>query len=182
MKEEWRRVVGSDRHEVSNTGKLRTIEYKSRNIFGEYTMRPRPVKGNRTKSGYMRVYLYLPNGRRNVFLHVLVLEAFRGPRPKGYVSRHLDGNPENNSLDNLVWGTYEENTADMKRHGTVILGEKCLAAKLTGTQVLAIVDEKKTGKMNTEIAKNYPVTPQNIGDIVRGNTWAWLTGIKREGE
>ena len=50
------------------------------------------------------------------------------------------------------------------------------------TQVLAIVDEKKTGKMNTEIAKNYPVTPQNIGDIVRGNTWAWLTGIKREGE
>ena len=32
--------------------------------------------------------------------------------------RHLDGNPHNNRLDNIVWGTVVENEADKVRHGT----------------------------------------------------------------
>lgn len=54
---------------------------------------------------------------RTTRVHVLVLEAFDRPRPKGAVCRHLDGNPINNHLSNLAWGTHKENTEDRKRHG-----------------------------------------------------------------
>ena len=51
-------------------------------------------------------------------LHGLVLEAFQGPRPEGLVARHLDDNPLNNTVENLVWGTQSENVLDAVRNGT----------------------------------------------------------------
>jgi hypothetical protein len=30
--------------------------------------------------------------------------------------RHLDGNPKNNRLENLAWGTYKENAQDRELH------------------------------------------------------------------
>jgi hypothetical protein len=52
------------------------------------------------------------------FVHRLVLEAFVGPCPEGMECRHLDGDPANNRLENLRWGTHRENAADQVRHGT----------------------------------------------------------------
>ncbi len=49
-------------------------------------------------------------------VHRLVLLAFKG-RPKNHRQvRHLDGDPNNNQLENLVWGTGKENWRDRKRH------------------------------------------------------------------
>lgn len=59
------------------------------------------------------------DGQREVRpVHLLVLEVFRGPRPAGLVSRHLDGNAFNNRLDNLVYGTQSQNIHDAIKHGT----------------------------------------------------------------
>lgn len=58
-------------------------------------------------------------------LHRLVLIAFQGfpkrerGKGKGMVVRHLDGDPGNNNLDNLKWGTQQENWEDRKRHGRI---------------------------------------------------------------
>ena len=51
-------------------------------------------------------------------VHRLVLEAFVGPRPEGMVARHLNGDPGDNRLENLAWGTQSENNYDKVRHGT----------------------------------------------------------------
>ncbi len=50
-------------------------------------------------------------------VHRLMLETFVGPRPEGYICRHLDGDPTNNHLSNLCWGTPRENYDDTIRHG-----------------------------------------------------------------
>lgn len=52
-------------------------------------------------------------------VHSLVLLAFEGPRPadKPHI-RHLDGNPANNTVGNLKYGTALENAQDRDRHGT----------------------------------------------------------------
>ena len=50
-------------------------------------------------------------------VHRLVLLAFRGAPPPGMECRHLDGDPGNNQLSNLVWGTRKQNAADTIRHG-----------------------------------------------------------------
>lgn len=75
------------------------------------------MKQNIDPCGYPRVTLY--NGRhQNFCVHTLVMLAFVGPRPKGMHCRHLDGNPTNNSLSNLEYGTVTENQLDRARHGT----------------------------------------------------------------
>lgn len=50
-------------------------------------------------------------------IHGLVLAAFDGPRPDDLETRHLDGNPTNNRLSNLIYGTGTENQLDRVRHG-----------------------------------------------------------------
>jgi hypothetical protein len=65
--------------------------------------------------GHLSVVL----GRRNTrMVHTLVLEAFVGPRPPGKEACHGNGQPGDNRLSNLRWGTRSENIADAVRHGT----------------------------------------------------------------
>ncbi|WP_221625413.1 HNH endonuclease [Homoserinimonas aerilata] len=49
-------------------------------------------------------------------VHRLVAFAFIGA-PTGPVVRHLDGNPDNNAVTNLAFGTVAENNRDTIRHG-----------------------------------------------------------------
>lgn len=53
-----------------------------------------------------------------VRVHHLVLETFVSNCPDGMNCRHLDGDPSNNALSNLAWGTQSEQVADKKAHGT----------------------------------------------------------------
>src|SRR5271166_1685861 len=68
------------------------------------------LKGNPNGKGHLQ---YTLRGYR-YFGHTLVLLTFVGPCPEGYECRHLDGNPANNRLRNLAWGTRLENAADQR--------------------------------------------------------------------
>lgn len=68
--------------------------------------------------GYRSVALMMPNKRaRSWRINVLVLIAFRGPRPLRHDSCHGNGMRQDNRLSNLRWGTRRENAADASRHG-----------------------------------------------------------------
>lgn len=102
---EWRPVPGWEGlYEVSSDGQIRSLRAG------------RPMRTFITEKGYRRVYLYRGKRIQRVRVHTAVLGAFVGPRPAGMVTRHLDGNPANNHLSNLAWGTHAENEADKKRH------------------------------------------------------------------
>ncbi len=65
---------------------------------------------------YERISVPGINGGTHV--HVLVSDAFLGPRPDGLDVRHLDGNRRNNHPENLVYGTRQDNMLDKQFHGT----------------------------------------------------------------
>lgn len=70
------------------------------------------------KYGHRVVDLYVNGKRRHRYVAVLVAEAFI-PNPNNYPEVcHKDGNPNNNHVTNLKWGTHLENMEDAKRHGT----------------------------------------------------------------
>jgi hypothetical protein len=57
-------------------------------------------------------------GGKSARVHNLVLEAFCGPRPEGYVACHNNGDPHDNRVENLRWDTYSSNNRDLVKHNT----------------------------------------------------------------
>ncbi len=103
--ETWRPVVSCEGYEVSDLGRVRT-------------RRGKVMKSCPDNDGYPTVKPCV-NGRYMSYrVHRLVAEAFLGERPEGEEVRHLDGNPANNALPNLCYGTRSENNLDSVRHGT----------------------------------------------------------------
>jgi hypothetical protein len=136
------------------------------------------IKHKIDKTGYLRLSLSKENKRVTVSVHKLVLESFVGPCPEGYQCRHLDGDPTNCKLDNLVWGTVQENHDDKKRHGTMARGSSIGCSKLTEDQVVEIRKLAREGVFLKEIARRFSVADISIARIVRRKTWGHLSDNK----
>lgn len=98
-------------------------------------------------------------------IHRLVLETFVGLCPSGMQCRHLNGNHQDNRLENLSWGTQLENAQDRINHGNA-------NKKLTEQEVKEIWKLWCSGLFTQkEIGEIYGVCNQNISCIVNGKTW-----------
>lgn len=108
--EEWRPVLGyEDLYEVSSTGHV------ARRGQVRQLALPQTYWG-----AYLAVTLRGRGRPRRARVHVLVLEAFIGPRPKGMVARHLNDQQSDNRLENLAWGTPEQNREDARRNRNTV--------------------------------------------------------------
>lgn len=110
--EQWRSIPGWEgQYDVSDRGRVRSWKNYS-------TPAPRILRAGVSGDGYLTVRLSRSGDAPTFHLHRLVLLAFVGPLPDEAVTRHLDGDPTNNRLDNLQYGTPGENIRDAVRHGT----------------------------------------------------------------
>lgn len=113
--ETWKPIPGYEgSYEASDQGRIRSLD---RTII-EKTGRAVNVRGRILKptEGNKRYLLVTLSGRTKR-VHRLVLAAFEGENPDMQV-RHLDGDPQNNRIENLAYGTNAENMADSIEHGT----------------------------------------------------------------
>ena len=105
--------------------------------------KPQEVKHTLLKIGYYSVAL---NGKR-YFLHRLLAEAFI-PNPEGKPEvDHIDGNPQNNSLDNLRWATHKENLNNPVSVKREIESHTGLESNIKGRKKVWIDKENKIYKM-----------------------------------
>lgn len=75
-----------------------------------------PVQARDDGRGYLCVTLIDEHKKRRTYkLHHVVMEAFKGPTPKGYHIDHKDHDKTNNALANLRWRKASENSADCSR-------------------------------------------------------------------
>jgi hypothetical protein len=116
-------------YEVSNLGTVRSVE---RTIdckrCGLRKFDAKVLSAKHHNKGYLKVSLYKAGSAKTYFIHRLVLHAFKGqpPADKPY-ARHLDGNPKNNRLENLDYGSQTDNENDKRNHGTWHLRGPCYA-------------------------------------------------------
>lgn len=168
--EQWREIPEHPGYEVSDQGRVRS--YRSRQGHSQDTprlMSPKEVQG------YMQIKL----GRtRQAKVHTLMLETFVGPRPEGMVCRHLDGKPAHNVLENLCWGTLEENYADRHLHGTDNTGSRHGLARIHEDDVPRIRRMLAEGVAHEFIAEALTVPRGVIRKISSGKTWRH---VPREG-
>lgn len=136
-------------------------------LYGPRGHRMRPKV---TPDGHLKVLTRRGNRPRTLFLHRAVLLAWVGPPGPGEESLHGDGDPANNVLGNLRWGTRVENHADRARHGVLVEGERQHAAKLTAADVREIRRLRGTVGIRA-LARRYGVDHSAVSRAAAGRSW-----------
>jgi hypothetical protein len=169
--ETWKPVVGWLGYEVSDLGRVRSWKSRGRSTNLPDVPRIRKLQKN-PKTGYLYVMLSEKGEHQLRQVHVMVLEAFRGPCPAGMESRHLDNDETNNCLGNLVYGTRRDQFDDQVRAGTDTRGERNGAAKLTNAQAVRIRERLAAGEKGSTLAREYGVLDSTITRIKKGARYA----------
>lgn len=167
MDEIWKDIPDSD-YSVSNLGRVAS---RKKGVW-------RVMKGNHRLDGYMCVTLGDGHGGRiAVKVHILVAEAFLGPKPTPkHEVNHIDGIRGNNYADNLEWVTRSGNQRhryDVLKHGAV-RGEAHGRAKVTEAEVREIIRRCAAGEFHRVVAADYGVARCTVGQIASGKYWGWL--------
>jgi hypothetical protein len=87
---------------------------------------------------------------------------------------HNDGDPANNHVSNLRWSTHRDNQMDMRRHGTMQDGDKCISAKLTPEQAAEIRRRAQKRGEGVRLAAEFGLSKAQISRIKNGKRWAIL--------
>jgi len=195
QKEEWKTIKVFDDYEISNFGRVKSFKrYKNGKILNYYD----------DSHGYLFVKLYINGKSDNKRIHRLVLETFVGINPDKPFCNHIDGNKENNYIENLEWCTPSENikhefkiglqsnkgenNPNYRKHPSKETkrkqsekakgkyeGENNPSSILTIKDVIQIRKHLKEGILTQkEIGKIFGVSHITISDIKRGRTWSHL--------
>lgn len=131
--------------------KLRVLD-----LFSGYTIREdgqiksrfgRLIKQQAGNTGYLRVELWTNGKGKKYLLHRLIAEKFI-PNPDGKpVVNHIDGNKQNNAIENLEWVTRSENQLHAYRAGLQVGYKK--PTKLTARHKRALCGSRWRGERRT---------------------------------
>lgn len=167
----WRRCIRFPDYEISERGAVRrAVPSRTRKAGHRLTASP-------DRGGYLRYHLSKDGRKFLVYAHVLVLEAFVGPKPSPkHEGAHNDGKPWHNHYKNLRWDTRRGNHADLQYHGTAVKGSRNGRAKLTEGQVVQLRKEyAMLGKGRWGVAAGlqvkYGISRSTLRDIVSRAHW-----------
>lgn len=168
MEELWKDIPGfAGRYQVSNLGKIKSLNY---NRSG----RPGIIKLCRSKKGYLRTTLWFGKNRKTMTVHRVVSLVFiDNPKDLKEVN-HIDGDKENNAVQNLEWCTRGGNIKHAYKQGLrSAQGGNNANAKLKESDVLKIrgVFAKEKTPTFKSIAQEYKVSPSTIKKVVTRQSW-----------
>lgn len=173
MKEIWKDIPGYEgRYQASTEGNIRSVDrvVYSRNW---YTGQPfaRHIKGRILRPGRFckngHVSVVLGHGAVGSPVHQLIMLTFVGPPPAGQEVRHKNGDPTDNRLSNLEYGTRTDNILDVFYQGKAW-------RKLSIEDVEQIRFGISTGISGADLAGMYGVSETAISNIKNGRSFSWL--------
>ena len=169
MNEQWKKINGYSRYEVSNRGKIRNIHTKKE-------------KSTRvTAKGYVVATLKENGIRSSKYIHRLVAEAFiSNPKNLPQVN-HKDENKQNNNVENLEWCNAIYNV----NYGTGIERRTKKIKGITKNNKSVIQKDKDGNIINAyisteEAGRKLNVCSSHIGQVANGKRktaggyiWEW---------
>lgn len=161
--ERWKEILNWEKFSVSSWGRVRN------NLTGRYlTQQPKGAWG------HLKVMLHR-NGaqergedRKDFSVHRLVASAFIENEDGLPEVRHLNGLAWDNTVDNLLWGTRQDNIKDAVLHGSM---EKQSKSLFTPEDVQYIRTAVKYTGFDGVMASKYGVSRECIRDIRTGKRW-----------
>lgn len=144
----WKQIKDIPKLEINEEGEVRNIRTKK--IRTQYYT-PTGYAQIRVKENYKEKYYYV---------HRLVYQTFNGEIPSDKEINHIDGNPKNNSLNNLEIITHQENCihrSTLKNNST----KKIEVRYLNG--------ETKKFNSRKECAEYYQIDESTVRDYMKSN-------------
>jgi hypothetical protein len=169
----YRDVPGFPGYKVGSDGSVWSCWIRRLARLGDRWRRLKPSRCG--KYGHLQIVLTYQGEKHTRTLGSLVLRAFVGPPPEGMECCHYpDRDPANCRLDNLMWGTRQDNVRHSIKDGTLYVatlrGAKNVNAKLTEADVRAIRAARGWGCV-TRLVERYGVSRATIISIRMGRTW-----------
>ena len=132
----WKPITNFPNYEVSNLGQVRNITTNK-------------LKACRVDHfGYKCTDLYNNGKSKTIKVHKLVAESFIGNRPLNCEINHIDGNKQNNKVNNLEYVTRSENILHAFRTGLIKVDEKWIEKSKLAS--------KKSHELNNYSGQNNP--------------------------
>jgi predicted metal-binding protein len=121
MEEVWSTIKEFNKYEASNLGRIRNKETKK-------------IKNPsiRKRDGYLEVSLQRDGKQYTKTVHRLVAETFIDNPDNKYAINHIDGNKQNNNINNLEYCTKSEN--ELHKHN--VLGIQVRKIKCTTNNII----------------------------------------------
>lgn len=174
--EVWKDIPGKEgRYQASNLGRVRSLprverRRTSHGSMADYFYQGKILSTRAKGCGHLNVTI----DNKTLLTHRLVLMTFVGPPGPGQECLHIDGNPANNKLENLRWGSRFENRADIRRHAQMYR-RRMGATWLSEDTIRAIKNDLKSKQYTQkELAVKYGVHFNTINNINRGFTHKWV--------
>jgi len=146
--------------EVSNLGRVRTLDRVVSSEKRTRFQKGRVLKQNENNSGYMRVHIRIDGKQDIKLVHRLVAQTFI-PNPDSIPEiNHKDSNRTNNSADNLEWCTHQENIAYREEFGKAS-GRPVFAVNLATLEVSRYPSQMGAGR-------SLGVFYQSISKVIKG--------------
>lgn len=164
--ETWKTIPGYSRYSASSLGRIRRDVRVYRTPAGI-------VSQHINEGGYWSCCITGDDSvSRKLEVHPLVAAAFIGIRPPGLFVCHGPAGKLVNTPSNLRYDTAAENVEDSRRDGTMCIGSRHPASKLTEDDVLKIIVLLVQRQLtHREIGAMFGVDGAVIGKISLGKSW-----------
>lgn len=165
---EWHKIPGWENYEINRDGIVRSVDRIEKFINGTRLRKGRVMKVRLNTQGYPWLHFKSYGKVYGVGIHrLLALVFIPNPDNKPYVA-HLDHNPLNYSLDNLMWTTQKENIAQSVAVNRHCHGETHGCHKLTESDVRRIRSFKKA---HVNLCSEYGISYSTVKRIRSRKIW-----------
>ncbi len=170
MADEWETLPFFDgRYEINKNGMLVRKPYYRRYRNGNFYKRKRKIIKPIKSKGYIYFCLCKGNERKHIGQHRLLLIAFKPPLMDMNLlyTNHLNGEKDDNRLENLEWVTPRQNSRHAQKNGLC-------STKIDFAHADIIKELYSTGKLfQYEIAQIFGLNQSTISRIIRGQHYGY---------
>ncbi len=156
---------------ISNYGNIKIIKSRWKSKINTFL--------SKRMGGFKKLYVRAQIKGKDYYVHRLVLEHFcNETNYNNLQAAHLDGDPKNNYIGNLIWATPKENSSHKLFHGTSGKGSKNSMSKISENDVLKIRELYSKEIHPKQISNIFNI--KNITAIATGRSWKHLNSITNE--